>query len=327
MINNDLVLVNNQQHVIDVLSLESFFFNTNIVQHNGIDPILMGLAKSKQQEVDLLVVNTLQNFLFPPSPGAPGLDLVALNIQRGRDHGLPDYNTARINFTNTVALDWAGITSNTSTQTRLRQAYGNNLNDVDLWVGLLAEDHLSGTSTGKTLHAILKDQFEKLRDGDRFYYAIEPIFEKDRAFWNDYISSTTLADIISRNTGLSSIPSQVFFAQGYTIAQKTTPSLDPAMSIDTPKKQLILISDKLVKVFPNPATSEVTVLLDLETAQTIHIRISNATGQELIRTSTSFLGGGSRHTIPISDLVAGVYFMEVWSEDGDEFITTKLVIK
>jgi hypothetical protein len=43
--------------------------------------------------------------------------------------------------------------------------YGN-VNNVDVWVGILAEDHLAGKSVGKTMHEILRVQFEKLRDGD-----------------------------------------------------------------------------------------------------------------------------------------------------------------
>ena len=46
------------------------------------------------EEIDNKVVDGVRNFLFGP-PGAGGLDLASLNIQRGRDHGLADYNTTR----------------------------------------------------------------------------------------------------------------------------------------------------------------------------------------------------------------------------------------
>ena len=59
--------------------------------------MLKGLASQVGQENDLLLVDGIRNNLFGP-PGAGGLDLAALDIQRGRDHGLPDYNNLRGNY-------------------------------------------------------------------------------------------------------------------------------------------------------------------------------------------------------------------------------------
>ena len=61
------------------------------------------------------------------------------------------------------------ITSNVQLQKELQQIYGS-VNNVELFVGLMAENHLPGSSLGQTEQAILAKQFEKLRDGDRYFY-------------------------------------------------------------------------------------------------------------------------------------------------------------
>lgn len=45
-------------------------------------------------------------------------DLAALNIQRGRDHGLPDYNSVRETFELPRVNTWAGINENATNEGR-----------------------------------------------------------------------------------------------------------------------------------------------------------------------------------------------------------------
>lgn len=80
--------------------LRDVYFKPNrLVQEGGIDPILRGAVTFPSQEVDLLMVDEMRNNLFPQEFASPGrntgFDLSALNIQRGRDHGLADLNTVR----------------------------------------------------------------------------------------------------------------------------------------------------------------------------------------------------------------------------------------
>ena len=113
---------------------------------NGIDPILKYLASDPSSELDNTVVDSVRNFLFGP-PGAGGLDLASLNIQRGRDHGLADYNTIRAAYGLPRVTSFAQITSNTDVQDKLQSLYGS-VDNIDAWVGALAEDHVAGGSTG-----------------------------------------------------------------------------------------------------------------------------------------------------------------------------------
>jgi hypothetical protein len=175
------------------LPLRQAFFAPGETVAHGIEPILRGLAAQRPQEVDTQVIDDVRNFLFGP-PGAGGFDLAALNIQRGRDHGLPSYTRARIDHGLAPARAFADITQDRVVQGRLAMAYAQ-VDDVDLWVGGLAEDHVPGAMVGELFWHILVDQFERLRDGDRFWYEIALPPELVR-----FVEERTLARIIRANT-------------------------------------------------------------------------------------------------------------------------------
>ncbi len=183
---------------------DAFFAPWRITNEQGIAPILRGLAHQQAQEVDPYIIDDVRNFLFGP-PGAGGFDLAALNIQRGRDHGLPSYNAARIAMGLQPATSFADITSDNDLQQRFSDAYVS-VEDVDIWVGGLAEDHYHQAMVGELFFSILKDQFERVRDGDRFWY--QNSFSRNRI---TRLEKTTLADIIRRNTPVThEIPDNVF---------------------------------------------------------------------------------------------------------------------
>ena len=70
------------------MPLLSAFFNPSLMADQGISRVLRGLTTQQAQRIDARLVDNVRNLLFG-APGGPGRDLAALNIQRGRDHGLP----------------------------------------------------------------------------------------------------------------------------------------------------------------------------------------------------------------------------------------------
>ena len=199
-------LDNNGKSVRDAVSLSDAFFNPDLVSQNNIDPILKYLASDPSSEVDLKVVDSVRNFLFGP-PGAGGLDLASLNIERGRDHGLADYNTTRQAYGLPKITSFAQITADTDVQAKLKSLYGS-VDKIDLWVGALAENHVHGGSVGPLLKAIISDQFTRLRDGDRFWY--QNTFSGAAL---QRLNHTSLSDVIRQNTKLTNIQHDAFFFQ------------------------------------------------------------------------------------------------------------------
>jgi peroxidase len=190
--------------VAEELPLANAFFNPAVVEETGIDPILKYLASDRAQEVDPRIVEGVRNFLFGP-PGAGGFDLASLNIQRGRDHGLADYNTTRAAYGLPRVDEFSDITSNLQLQAALEDLYGS-VDNIDLRVGGLSEDHVAGGSVGPLLRTIIADQFERLRDGDRFWY--QAVFGGRN---RDSVVQTRLSDVIRRNTELENLQTNVFF--------------------------------------------------------------------------------------------------------------------
>lgn len=209
MVNRNFLRLNSYLETIPQgnITLSGSFFNISaIVDEGNIDPILRGLAYQKAERIDLFIVDELRNNPY----GASGvLDQAAIDIQRGRDHGLPSYNQFRKTLGLRRVANLNTISSDPLFRSRIAQIYPS-IDDMDLWPVLLAEDHIIGSSVGLTLYKVLKQQFKNLRDGDRYWY-------------QSYLPSTlvkivekrNLARIIITNTGIGAheIPVNVFFAQ------------------------------------------------------------------------------------------------------------------
>jgi len=195
------------------LSLLDAFFNPDFITTHGMDGILRGQATHRQQEIDRFIVGEVRNFLFGPMIG--GLDLPALNLQRGRDHGLPDLNTVRYAYGLAPCSNFLELTGDPDAAAALASAYGGGgVNQLDLWTGGLCEPAPVGTNLGKTFTALFVDQFTRLRDGDRFYFENSEVYSD--AFI-DEIWNTTFADVIRRNTSIEGdeINDYAFFEPAY----------------------------------------------------------------------------------------------------------------
>lgn len=188
----------------DLLLRDVFFPGVDLLQDEGIDGILRGVASYLSQRVDNLVIEDVRSLLFGEGPNSPARDLAAINIERGRLNGLADYNTVRETYGLSRVSSFAEISSNPELQANLESLYGT-VDNIDAFVGFLAEDLQPGSSLGETVSAVLQDQFTRLRDGDRFYFENTLLPEE-----TTLISQTGLSDIIRRNTDTTVIQDNAF---------------------------------------------------------------------------------------------------------------------
>ncbi|QDT69730.1 peroxidase [Planctomycetes bacterium MalM25] len=236
MLSTELLRLNADGTVADEgnLSLSDAFFSPGEVLDHGIESLLLGASEQVAQEIDTMIVDDVRNFLFGP-PGAGGLDLASLNIQRGRDHGLADYNQVREDYGLLRVQSFSEITSDEELAAKLEALYGS-VDDIDLWVGVLAEDHVAGASLGELGRTILVDQFTRLRDGDRYWY--ENRYEGETL---SALRSTTLADVIERNTDIEGLRDNVFLDDSvlYYAADPDAPRMDVMLHVQQGELRLI----------------------------------------------------------------------------------------
>uniref|UniRef100_A0A8C3TFJ7 Peroxidasin like n=1 Tax=Chelydra serpentina TaxID=8475 RepID=A0A8C3TFJ7_CHESE len=158
---------------------KAFFSPFRIIQEGGIDPLLRGLfgVAGKMRVSSQLLNLELTERLFSMAHSV-ALDLAATNIQRGRDHGIPPYVDYRV-FCNLTSIekfeDLHNEIKEPKIREKLKKLYGTPLN-IDLWPALMVEDLIPGTRVGPTLMCLFVTQFQRLRDGDRFWYENPGVF-------------------------------------------------------------------------------------------------------------------------------------------------------
>ena len=105
------------------------------------------------------------------------------------------------------------------------------LEDVDLWVGGLAEKRMFfGGLLGSTFNYVFERQMEDLQDGDRFYYLART------AGLNllTQLEGSTFADLVMRNTDVRGLPAAAFSRPDLVFDVTTGPSVvdDPDTSVN-----------------------------------------------------------------------------------------------
>nr|CAD7198913.1 unnamed protein product [Timema douglasi] len=153
-----------------VMMHKSHFSPFALYKEGAFDDYLRGLSTQTCQRFDRFFSNELTDHLFQGDLDF-GLDLVALNIQRARDHGLPPYNDWREVCGLPRASSWDSLLDvmDPKSLDSLKSLYGS-VDEVDLFVAAVAEKPLEGALLGQTFVCLVGDQFARLRRGDRFFY-------------------------------------------------------------------------------------------------------------------------------------------------------------
>ena len=169
---------------------------------------------------------------------------------------------------------------------------------------------------GTTMHAMLKSQFAKLRNGDYYFYLHDPwLAANDR----NTIINSTLADVIQRNTSLTSLQSNVFF-------------IDPCPGEDGEDRMMLSKNNTdegavYFSVYPNPVVDRLINLQmnDMEKGN-YSLQLINGNGQVVI--SKQFIHNGGKYTQRIKlgqEPAIGMYRLVI-GLPGNRHISKPIVI-
>uniref|UniRef100_A0A8C6TSH6 NAD(P)H oxidase (H2O2-forming) n=1 Tax=Neogobius melanostomus TaxID=47308 RepID=A0A8C6TSH6_9GOBI len=176
----------------------------NMQTSQDVDELLMGMASQIAEREDNIVVQDLRDFMYGPLRFSR-TDLVALTINRGRDFGLPTYNEVRKAFDLPPLKTIERINpelNRTDPQVNkyITELYDGDISKLELFVGGLLE---SVDGPGPIFSAIILDQFERIRNGDRFWFE-----NKQNSLFTDEeietIRNTTFHDVIVAVTSADS---------------------------------------------------------------------------------------------------------------------------
>jgi hypothetical protein len=270
-----------------------FFEPLVILESGGIEPFIKGMSAQSMQQIDCKMIDDVRNFLFGPPGSGMGMDLAAINIQRGREMGLPDFNTVRKSFGLPAYNTFEEICSEPEVYTLLETLY-NNVNNIDAWVGFLAEEHVEGAMIGESLIRVLSAQFGALRNGDRFYFENDPAFTAEEIA---EIKATRLVDVIKRNTEMRFMQSEAFLAK---------PMCDHAN---------LVIEEEMLEmvIYPNPVRDHFKLAIFSEMNNPADLYIFDNFGRTVHSSSVELIEGLNISEIHIPNLPAGQYIVSAHS--------------
>uniref|UniRef100_A0A182JF30 Uncharacterized protein n=1 Tax=Anopheles atroparvus TaxID=41427 RepID=A0A182JF30_ANOAO len=178
----------------------TFLDPTRFREQSFYDDLLQSMQRQPMQTVDERFSSSLTRFL-DVKPGHPyGVDLSAINIQRGRDHAIRPYNDY---------LRLAGKPGAHSFDD-FGPAMGSKLSalyshpdDVDLYVGGVLEPPIEGAVVGETFAELISEQFSRFKRGDRYFYSHGPDSNPGHFTLPQLkaIQQSTMAALICANAG------------------------------------------------------------------------------------------------------------------------------
>ncbi|KAF2897022.1 hypothetical protein ILUMI_09153 [Ignelater luminosus] len=193
------------------LNLSDYLNRPGVIQQAAcFDDFLRSLLQQPMQKVDEFCSSQITQMLFHGS-NSFGDDLISVDIQRGREHGLPSYVEYLYTCTNNRPRSFLDLKNIIKARfIPLLEKLYTSVDDIDLFVGGNLEYHAPGSRLGPTFQCIIGEQFYRYKYGDRFWYEIRG---QQHSFSNGQlyeIKKVTLSRIICDNSNINVVSPNSF---------------------------------------------------------------------------------------------------------------------
>ncbi|XP_028142829.2 uncharacterized protein LOC114336668 [Diabrotica virgifera virgifera] len=249
-----------------ILLRDGFFKMDMMMRENMVDEITRGLISTPIETLDQFITGEVTNHLFEDRRiPFSGIDLIARNLQRARDHGIPSYNNYRAfcNLKRAYSFDDLSREMTPDSIARLKSIYAH-VDDIDLFPGGMSEISLRGAMVGPTFGCIIGIQFRQLKKCDRFWFENEDPVVRFTEHQLAEIRKITLAKILCDNMDVEGYIQRYAFDLPSNFLNPRVPCHSlPSINLRTWKEysndQGCLIGTKYVRVgdtsFVSPCTS------------------------------------------------------------------------
>ena len=151
----------------------SFGEARKLLQHMTMADVIYSFGTSHPGAITLHNFPNALRELQPPPSGEmadpPLVDVATIDILRDRERGVPRYNTFRRLVGMAPVKTFADLTDNPAWANEIQQVYNNQIDQVDLMVGLYAEPNPPGFGFSDTAFRIFSLMAPRRLKSDRFF--------------------------------------------------------------------------------------------------------------------------------------------------------------
>ncbi|CAD7091912.1 unnamed protein product [Hermetia illucens] len=179
------------------LDLSKHMYNSDFWKQDcKLSSLLDGMLNSNPHKVDLYYKPIVLKNCLKSKDSDKGINCMALDIQRGRDHGLAGYTKYLEKCANTEIRNWKSLETYIGTnELNLLKSMYRNVDDIDLIIGAMSEKQTNGL-LGVTFSCIIADQFSKIWH--------------EMPNRSDFNENESGAELLCRTTNIDAVPKNIF---------------------------------------------------------------------------------------------------------------------